>query len=271
LLPIENHFAEVKHSELRHRELLYDWLKDEGEELGYACQELGRVAELPINLIYPRAPHAGPSLLVTGAFHGEEPSGAWGILKFLLQNSHYLKSANLSFVPIVNPTGFAAATRHNYLRQNPNRGFVPEVSQLRLSSEGEIILSHIDGLLPLASDGFLSLHEDWEQTHAYLYAFERADEPGPFSFALREALSEFFPILPSGQWEGQKVDRGVILNDSDGSFEDKLFRMGVPRTACTETPGAQPPAKRIACNSRIIQAFAEFHLALAGSSAYAAK
>jgi hypothetical protein len=28
-----------------------------------------------------------------------------------------------------------------------------------------------------------------------LYTFERADEPGSFSFALRDALEEFFPIL----------------------------------------------------------------------------
>ena len=262
MLPIENHFAEVSHSERRHRELLHLWMNSEGQKIGYALRELGRVADLPINLIYPVSVRSGPRLLIAAAFHGEEPSGAWGILKFLMQDSARLTNVNLSFIPIVNPSGFMAASRYNHLGQNPNSGFVPDVDDSEPSQEGKVLLANIDQLIELGSDGFLALHEDWEQSEAYLYSFEKANKPGDFSFALRNALAAFFPIMSSERWEGHPVEAGIVFNHSDGSFEDRLFRSGVPRTACTETPGTEPASRQIACNCRIIEEFADYHLKL---------
>jgi len=47
-----------------------------------------------------------PSILIAGSFHGEEPAGAWGILKFLHDiNKNDINKINLSFLPLVNPTG----------------------------------------------------------------------------------------------------------------------------------------------------------------------
>ena len=42
-----------------------------------------------------------------------------------------------------------------------------------------------------------------------------------------------------------------------------MFHRGVPRTACTETPGQAEIFKRIEANAAIIHAFCKFHQDLA--------
>lgn len=222
---------------------------------------LGEVASWPIWLLEPEVPQAlRPSRLIAAGFHGEEPAGCWGILQFLQRApAELFQRANLAFLPLVNPTGFRVGRRRNDWDENPNQGFCPaSVYQPQPSREGAILVAHLPRLKRLAADGFVSLHEDIEQETFYLFTFERSDQPGPFTRALFEAERLFFEPHPDGVLEDYSVKDGLVYRACDGTFEDRLFHEGLPRTACTETPGRLDINLRIEANVAIITAVAEF-------------
>lgn len=121
-------------------------------------QELGKVKQYPLLLLRPE--HLDPrlpNLLFTGCFHGNEPSGSFGIVSFLEKGSINLtKLANCSFLPIVNPTGLASDLRRNYKKQDPNRGFF---GHKKLSIEGKILVKNKLLLTELGKDLVVSFHE----------------------------------------------------------------------------------------------------------------
>jgi|SRR5208337_1996377 len=84
--------------------------------------------------------------------------------------------------------------------------------------------------------------------------------PGLFSDHLRLAQNVFFDSMPDGLIEGVLAKAGLVFKQSDGSFEDRLFREGVPRTACTETPGKAKFCGSVEANQAIAGAFVDFHL-----------
>ena len=222
-------------------------------------ETLGTVGDWPILLLRPEDDTLAalrPNILIAAGFHGEEPAGCWGILRFLKSAPCELfERANLSFLPLVNPTGFRLGRRRNDWDENPNQGFCPaSVDQPQPSREGAILVRHLPRLKRLAGEGFVSLHEDIEQDTFYLFTFERSDEPGPFTRALYEAESAFFEPHPDGVLEDYCVKNGIVYRACDGTFEDRLFHEGVPRTACTETPGQRDINVRIEANAAIITA-----------------
>lgn len=233
---------------------------------GLLTQELGNVGSDPILLLKPKISNDGPNLLIAAGFHGEESAGPWGILYFLKNFPQDLfNSSNLSFIPVVNPTGFRQGKHTNMLGEDPNRGFCHNNSgKLELSQEGLILMENLLILKSLAKDGFISLHEDIELEHFYLYTFENSETPGSFSKALCTAENNFFEPPPDGIIEGGSVRNGIIFRYCDGSFEDLLFHEGIPRTACTETPGLFDIDKRVEANSNIISAFVRFTIAVYG-------
>jgi hypothetical protein len=235
-------------------------LYERASQKGFAIQELGKVGEYPILLLTPKKSNEGPNLLIAAVFHGEEPAGGWGILRFLQEVSpNIIASSNLSFLPIVNPTGFRTGRRTNDWGENPNRAFIhSDPEQSEPSREGRILVEHLPYIKLLAKDGFLSLHEDIEMEKFYIYTFENTETPGAFSEALRNEEQKYFQAYPDGLLEGGLVSNGVIFRYCDGSFEDMLFHEGIPRTACTETPGLLNIDSRIEANVGIITAFVNF-------------
>jgi hypothetical protein len=245
---------------IRFEKILYEL----ASQRGFSIQELGKVGEYPILLLTPEKSVEGPNLLIAAVFHGEEPAGGWGILRFLQEVSeNIIASSNLSFLPIVNPTGFKSCRRSNDWGENPNRGFIhsnPE--QSTLSREGHILVEHLSSIKLLAKDGFISLHEDIEMEKFYIYTFENAEVPGAFSETLRNEEQKYFQAHSDGMLEGGLVSKGIIFRYCDGSFEDLLFHEGIPRTACTETPGLLHIDSRIEANAGIITAFVNFAISL---------
>jgi len=231
-----------------------------GSKRGFLVQKLGVVEKDPILLLMLKRFNNGPNLLIAAGFHGEEPAGSWAVLHFLETAPQKLISrANLSFLPVVNPTGFRSGKRENYWGEDPNRGFCHTNSgRPEPSREGLILIKHLPMLRSLAKDGFLSLHEDVEQSQFYIYTFENANAPGPFSETLRSEEAKFFSPYPDGILEGGLVRNGIIFRHCDGSFEDLLFHEGIHRTACTETPGLLDINKRVEVNVCIITAFVRF-------------
>jgi hypothetical protein len=212
---------------------------------------LGRVGEDAILLLLPRDVFDTPNILIAAGFHGEEPAGCWSILRFLKTAPEELvRRANVSFLPLVNPTGMRVGRRYNDWEENPNRGFCPSsADQLQPSREGQILIES------LARDGFLSLHEDVDQQGFYLFVYGEGKTPGPLARTLHQTESRFFAPCPDGPIEDDFVCGGIAEARCDGTFEDYLFHQGVPRTACTETPGALAADRRVAANVALITAF----------------
>lgn len=234
---------------------------------GLRIEDLGDIEGYPLLLLTPITLNEGPRVLFAAGFHGDEPAGCWGITRFLnsLESFH---SLTVSFLPLVNPTGFRNHTRTNIWGEDPNRGFFHSNPTIHRrpneplpSREGQILLRHLPLLTSLASHGFLSLHEDMEYLKCYLYTFETSPTPGLFSHALRAEAAKFFEFFPDGPLEGGFVREGIIFDYRDGSFEDLLFHSGIPRTACTEIPGLADINKRVEADSRLITALARFVLA----------
>jgi hypothetical protein len=240
-------------------------LRQAAPRRGLTVDSLGEVGPYPLLLLEPRHAARGPvpSLLFAAGFHGEEPAGPWGCLRFLQSAPQELfERADLAFLPAVNPTGLRAGRRRNDWDENPNLGFCPasQPYQAQPSREGALLLAHLPRLMRLARDGFVSLHEDINLDRFYLFTFERSPQPGPFSRMLYQAERQFFEPQPDGALEDYSVQDGLVYRACDGTFEDRLFHEGLARSACTETPGRQPLTERLRANAAIIQATVEFAL-----------
>ena len=217
---------------------------------------LGYIDEWPLRLY--RAWHGVKkrNVLVTAAFHGEEPAGLYGLLDFLRNAPDELfNSVNLSIIPIVNPTGLVVGTRENAWRENPNRGFMHVDTEHRIdpSREGEILLKHVDNIAEFARHVFVTLHEDTRVDKGYAFTYEPRSR-GPWTDAVRETMSQHFSLLPDGSQaaEVSTTKGGVIFCEHDSSFENMLFNMGCENIAATETPGQHHLRDRRYANEDII-------------------
>jgi len=257
--------------------LFYDRLHEAAARMNairpYALEVLGQVEGYDIFLLSPATPEQGKlSLLSAGGFHGEEPAGVWGILEYLeTATAEELSAVNHSFLPLVNPTGFAAGTRLNIFGENPNRSFVPDLitdnsddiykNRTAPSVEGKILLAHIDHLVALARDGFVTQHEDDGLNEGFIFLNEEAEQPGPFAKIFLDCLEKHVGIIKDGGADtliDPKLQNGIWHNDLDASFEGLMTRKGIPRVVTTETPCLKPARARIDCNRDMIRAFAAF-------------
>lgn len=235
----------------------------EAEHRGLTPVSLGQVGRDQLLLIEaPQAPSARPHLLLAAGFHGEEPAGCWGLLEFLrLAPCDLFTRASISILPAVNPSGLRLGQRRNEWGENPNRGFCPSsTDQPKPSREGTMLLQSLPRLLQAGRDGFVSLHEDNEMATFYIFTFEHSEVPGRFSLELRETEERFFQRIADGIVEDSHVKEGIVFRECDGSFEDRLFHEGVPKTACTETPGLQPIDKRVTANRELAETFVKHFL-----------
>lgn len=238
---------------------------------GFWMTILGMVGNRPIWLLRSRDDwnHKDPRILIASGFHGEEQAGPWAILKWLENDcKDILKKVDISFLPVVNPTGFNIGRRYNTWGEKDNCGFChKETTGDVLSKEGDILMSHKELLVEIASDGFLSLHEDCEvHDQYYMYSFEKTQEPGQFSCKMLETLADHFsrPVNGVSVTQDAKMNtppfvvNGLVYKYCDGSFEDFLFHEGVPIVVVTETPSLRCRlSKRVDANVDVIERFAE--------------
>ena len=74
------------------------------EKHHFLMRRLGEVRTDTIWLLTLPVFNDGPNLLVAAGFHGEEPAGCWGVLRFLDEAPpDLLRRVNLSFLPLVTP------------------------------------------------------------------------------------------------------------------------------------------------------------------------
>jgi hypothetical protein len=169
-----------------------------------------------------------------------------------------LNGVNLSILPIVNPSGWRNKTRLNADGDNVNRGYCHPEFKDHLSKEGELLVSYQSMLIEKSRHGFLSLHEDNDDTGFYMYSLEREMYPTAFTHDVLLTGIKRFGISENSDPEIGNMVNGVIFNECDGTFEDMLYHRGILRSVCTETPGQRELKDRINTNVDIINTFVNY-------------
>jgi len=202
---------------------------------------------------------SGPKVLLAAGFHGNEPAGCWGLLKFFEEaSSDIFNSACISILPIVNPSGLRKNCRYNNFKENPNRGLHPK-SNKKPSAEGKILLNNLDVLKSCASDGFLSLHEDVDCNGFYAYVAEKNNKHNSLSPAIANTGTTFFPQHANGTFGIGTVLNGIVIDDNNNDgFENRLFGEGTLCTVCTETPGKANFNQRVTANAALSKTFVQY-------------
>jgi len=226
---------------------------------------LGEVNNHQIWLVRCRetSEHKDPKFLITAGFHGEEKAGPLAILRWLEEcDGKIFEKVDISFIPVVNPIGFNRGIRYNTWGERTNCGFChTRRSKDKPSHEGEILIRNIDLLRKLASDGFLSLHEDitTDKFYIYIYTFRKSWEV--FAGGMRSEEAKFFKQALDGEKVNEEGDpdavvhKGVVYNLHDGSFEDWMLHLKVPYSVVTETPGKKRISKRVEAGVALINKF----------------
>jgi len=239
---------------------------------------LGEVEEEQMWLVRSREnwDHSDPKMLIVSGFHGEEKAGPYSVLKWLSAcDPSIFRKVDLSFIPIVNPIGFKKGVRYSIPGEKNNQGFCHPESGEKRSREGDIIYSNIDLLMPLAKDGYLSLHEDVLVKEYYVYTFEKRRRD-IFTKSLLKTLSNHFPKaltglttagmtpeqIAAGNEVATKVINGWVNHTKlhDGSLEDFFYHANVPRIAVSETPGLYTLKRRVNAGHDVIEKFIDVSL-----------
>lgn len=191
-------------------------------------------------------------ILIAAGFHGNEPAGPVGLNKWAKNLPiddviprysrkgrwipyKFRHDVAVSFLPLVNPTGFRDGTRDNWKKQPTNRGWIRAEEGETLSLEGRAIQKNFQKILDSSRDGFLTLHEDGSDAfYAYIYAKKKKKA---FEQAILSTGKKHFGLY-SGYYEPDKVTikNGLAESIVSSTFEDLIYDSGVPWVCVTETP-----------------------------------
>ena len=212
-------------------------------------QEIGRVNLLPIYKIILNT--SGEKVIVFSAgIHGDEIAGPWAIIDFLNKyNFQSYPNVKIIIFPVASPTAFNAKQRYNYLNMELNGLFCRK----KLTHENRILFNELKNEKVFF---FHALHGDIDEYSFYLYNFENKKEK-----IYRDLIilaEKYFPINKSQKIYNDPAIDGLIINRQDGSFEDRMFREGVPYSICTESPEKQPLKKTIALNIELMNKIIDF-------------
>ena len=209
--------------------------------MGYA----GKNKEYPLYIVSNNAKKPSAAVCFSAGIHGDEIAGSFAVLEFIKKhNFSNFKNIKIILIPVANPTGFDKCKRCNYLNKDLNGLFCKKV----LSGENKLIYFSIKNSKIIF---FHALHEDVDEKSFYLYNFEKKQEQ-IYRDIIKEA-KQYFPINTAEKIYNDSALNGMIINRKDGSFEDRMFRDGVPYSMCTETPGKQPLKKRVELNRIIME------------------
>ena len=231
-------------------------LKRAAKKHKYSIIQLGKTYQYPILLFKPRIPiETNKNILIVSGFHGDEIAGPLGVLQFLENTDNKIFSkANISFIPLVNPTGFRKNTRNNRWDETPNRGYVfsEENADIKPSREDKFLLKNIKEIIELGKDGMLAMHEDPTAENFYLYTCDYVDKKLVSNMV--KIGKKYFGLLPQGNHNIGYVKNGTIYNALDGSFDHLFSLLNIP-VFTTETPGSQALTERTAATVDLINLF----------------
>lgn len=188
-------------------------------------------------------PAGGGELIRIGLFaaiHGDEPQGAFALLRLLEQlvaEPMIAQGYLLHFYPICNPGGFDRGTRLSCSGKDLNREF------WRDSAEAEVILLERE-IHEHRFHGLISLHSD--DTSAGLYGFVRGALLA--RSLLEPALRAAERILPRNEQvviDGFPAERGIISECYEGILTAPPKLENSPFEIIFETPHQTPVEKQV--------------------------
>ena len=234
-------------------------------------EELARARGWPLSYLSPTAASPRPWLRLTSSsdapllylsagIHGDEVAGPLAVLEMLKQPD-FFDGVHATLFPLLNPEGLARGVRENLDGIDLNRDY-------RNTRSGEI-LGHLEVLRTLPRfDAAMFLHEDFEETGAYLY--ELNDEmPEGLGHRLIAAMARHVPIDLRAEIE-EVPARGGVLQREDiilklGAIEERpewpeAIYLNLNHTKVsitTETPMLQPLTDRVAAQVAAVRALIE--------------
>lgn len=183
-------------------------------------------------------PKGGAEPICLGLFaaiHGDEPAGAYALIRFLtlLEHKPELAAGYCLFVyPVCNPTGFEDNTRHSRHDRDLNREFWRESTEPEVQFLEREIAKH-------ALHGIISLHAD--DTSRGMYGFVRGTTLS--KYLLQPALDAAASILPRNLDEvidGFQARNGIIRQGYPGVLGAPPNARPRPFEIVLETPQAAP-------------------------------
>lgn len=245
---------------------------------GGCVDELGRVGGFALNAV--RIPHTGkgaPKLrvVVTGGVHGSEPCGTGASLLFaerLLSSPELREQIDVTVMPLVNPRGLAAGTRHAPGDIDLNRHFVTTPIG-DTPDECEVVRRLLIDTRP---DLVIDLHSGYASRPGFWLYHRNGTKLGRKAM---DTLATTFPVLQPGEVEKPMPAQGVIDSPplaedptTEGTLKDLATRLGAKWSFTVEAPGSVSYLDQVLGEAEIALGLVDAALAtrgrrLAGSSA----
>jgi predicted deacylase len=110
----------------------------------------------------------GARIYLSAGIHGDEPAGPLALLS-LMEEGIFAAGVKWVICPALNPSGLANGSRDNHHGADLNRDYLTRTTK-EVAAHAQWLESNP------APDLFLSLHEDWETPHFYLYEINTAHD-----------------------------------------------------------------------------------------------
>ena len=186
-----------------------------------------------------------PNKMIISALQGDEPAGWMGLLEFVKNNKP--KNVNVTYVPIFSKETFESGEHEDDANENPNHNIPYDPSR-----EAKRFLTMQEYWLPLASGGFIDLHEDPYREEGYAFVWSDRGDLGDRIVSL---IGENFNLFHEPR-SPIFATNGKIQNDDQGMLGDYMSKLGVSPSITSETPVVNTDLnKRIDVNIKIIREF----------------
>jgi hypothetical protein len=221
-------------------------------QAGFRAESYGEIRSHPLIAYTKRIPGPRPRVYLSAGIHGDEPAPPWALLR-LLQGGFFDERCTWFVCPLLNPTGFLAATRENHAKIDLNRDYK--------NPQSPEIAAHVRWLQHQPNfDLIICVHEDWESKGFYLYELNPDQRP-TLAHAMIAAARSVGPIESAEVIDGRPIaEPGIIRPVSDPVLRDTwpeaiyLRQHHGSLDYTIETPSALPLEKRIATHCAVLRA-----------------
>lgn len=181
-------------------------------------------------------------VLIAAGVHGNEPSGVPALMAYLeraLRDGGIRSRFDLTLLPMVNPAGLRAGTRHNAQGKDENRSFTAgkwsaASAAIRRSLKGEDF------------DLFVDLHGTFRHGHFLI----RGSDDGSLSQRALRAIAG--PRLLTAKSKGSPQvgpyalhTLGGATSNNPGTFKGHMLAQGVPLSYTLEYSRLLPPKQQV--------------------------
>jgi hypothetical protein len=182
----------------------------------------GRSERLPVVVVEGAAD--GPTVWVTGAIHGDEPTGTAAIHEFADRLRPDSLAGTVVCVPVMNPAGLRTNERTSYYHgDDPNRYFRRGDGGETPPRTQQLVCERVYDEIRESADAVVSLHTSWIQTHPYTirprvsYGRDR-DEAAAAALSDRVGdLAEAFGLPVVNQFGREETDRRSLSHTLTGA------------------------------------------------------